>query len=387
MRRLRIHFIWFLIFIISGCIEEYQPKDVDHFEAIVINGIITDQEGFQYVEVSRTAPYDDQENIPEENCTVEVKDEMGNNFTYEEYEAGKYRSYITQKYLKTGLYYQLFITTSEGKEYISEAEKIIPCPPIKNVYYETKEVETSDPYVTLWGLQFFIDVDGLGDTTNYFRWEIEETWEYFAQHMITHFYDTGNVGVYNYTDKIRNCWVTRPVKEVFTKSTNQVNSNKLRKVPIHYVSNETNRLKIKYSPLIKQYSLSEKSYNYWNELMLQGKETGGLYEGQPATIISNINCVDNPEEIVIGYFDASSVQKKRIFVDNSSLSFGVFDYSCQIDTVSVGDLFEMFGFNPPRPIYLHYVMVGDNMMYGYTFQPCFDCTLSIGDNQKPDFWE
>ncbi|MBA7618032.1 hypothetical protein ES703_25351 [subsurface metagenome] len=233
-----------------------------------------------------------------------------------------------------------------------------------------QKVETRDPYLTYYGIQFFVDVDGIGTTDNYFRWKMEETWEYHAQHLITHYYDNGMIDAYSYTDNIWECWGTRPVPMVFTKSTTDLNENNLRKVPLNYVSNQTERLKIRYSLLVKQYSLSRKAFNYWNELKLQSQETGGLYEGQPVTISGNIYNSSDSDEIVLGYFDASAVQEKRILVENT-FDFWIFNSTCLYDTLTVGQLVERFGANPAEPILLHIIPVGNEIRYGYTHQPCF----------------
>ncbi len=372
--------------LLTGCIEEFVPKIEETQNALVVNGTITDQEGYQYVEISRTSSYSKPTHLPERDCIIEVSDSMGNSFRYDEYSSGKYRCYIEQQYLAVGNMYKLNIKIRNGKEYASDYETILPCPPVKDLYYEVQKVETRDPYLTYYGIQFFVDVDGIGTTDNYFRWKMEETWEYHAQHLITHYYDNGMIDAYSYTDNIWECWGTRPVPMVFTKSTTDLNENNLRKVPLNYVSNQTERLKIRYSLLVKQYSLSRKAFNYWNELKLQSQETGGLYEGQPVTISGNIYNSSDSDEIVLGYFDASAVQEKRILVENT-FDFWIFNSTCLYDTLTVGQLVERFGANPAEPILLHIIPVGNEIRYGYTHQPCFDCTLDFGTNTKPDFWD
>ncbi|MBA7618031.1 hypothetical protein ES703_25350 [subsurface metagenome] len=43
--------------LLTGCIEEFVPKIEETQNALVVNGTITDQEGYQYVEISRTSSY------------------------------------------------------------------------------------------------------------------------------------------------------------------------------------------------------------------------------------------------------------------------------------------------------------------------------------------
>lgn len=72
--------------------------------------------------------------------------------------------------------------------------------------------------------------------------------------------------------------------------------------PVIYISNLTDRLKTKYSILVNQYSLNEDEYNYWKKLKNITVSVGGLHDIIPSLIPSNIVCIENPGEKVLGYF-------------------------------------------------------------------------------------
>ena len=69
-----------------------------------------------------------------------------------------------------------------------------------------------------------------------------------------------------------------------------------------------------YSLLINQFALSEAAFSYWDQLRINSVNQGGLYEKQPLSIKGNLHNNTNPDQEVLGFFSASSVKSKRIFV-------------------------------------------------------------------------
>jgi hypothetical protein len=65
----------------GGCIYQYNPDLEGSSNALVINGKVTDREGYQYIEISRAAaPYDKDSERPVSAYAVEIQDDKGNNF-------------------------------------------------------------------------------------------------------------------------------------------------------------------------------------------------------------------------------------------------------------------------------------------------------------------
>jgi hypothetical protein len=137
-----------------------------------------------------------------------------------------------------------------------------------------------------------------------------------------------------------------------------------------------------YSLLINQYSMSEAAYSYWDQLRINSSEQGGLYEKQPLSIRGNIHNNTNPDQVVLGFFSASSVKSKRIFVsdiENLALDFTTY---CAPDTLRVGGLHSIDPSEYPA------FLVGN--AFGFLpiqlSQYCVDCMALGGTNIKPDFW-
>ncbi|MFC2081476.1 DUF4249 family protein [Bacteroidota bacterium] len=67
-----------------SCIEPFHPEIKEMQDRLVINGSISDQPGLQFVEVSRSSPYNEPGFIPVKGCVVRVEDENGQGLTYSE---------------------------------------------------------------------------------------------------------------------------------------------------------------------------------------------------------------------------------------------------------------------------------------------------------------
>ncbi|UCG28385.1 MAG: DUF4249 family protein, partial [Bacteroidales bacterium] len=234
------------------------------------------------------------------------------------------------------------------------------------------------------GIQFFIDADPQDDIDRKFRWELVETWEYEAENFIQYYYD-GLLHEYPDPWALFRCWKTDNIHSIFATSTYNSTSTKIKRFPLNYVSNQSNRLRIKYSLLVKQYCVSDEAYEYWYQLQKQSQESGGFYETQPPQLTGNIYNVDDPEENVLGYFYVSSAAEKRIFVDENFL-FRTPGPECILDTIQSFQKLRKLG--GPYPIYLISLsQMGTGPPYGRGWGLCFDCTTGGGTTSKPWFWE
>ena len=132
------------------------------------------------------------------------------------------------------------------------------------------------------------------------------------------------------------------------------------------------------SLLVKQFALSDSAFLYWNQNQVQINESGGLYESQPAQTFSNIYKINDPDEMVLGYFWASSYKEKRIFFEGP-LDRNHDLFNCDLLEFRLDEVFDSVQAlqnigTPDAPRYLTGPIV------------CFDCNKSHDTNQKPAFW-
>jgi hypothetical protein len=372
----------------NSCIEPFEPVIKEYQEVLVINGMITDQPGMHYVDISRSTPYNEPSYQPVGGCVVLVTDENGEMIPFLEREFGKYSADIPGSFLAVGKAYRLQVFTPNQKEYCSEYDTLLACPLIDSIYYEVETRETSDPDFIFGGIQFYMDMTGSDSDSRNFMWQLEETWEYWAALFSQYIRREGEeVTEFHSSSDLYKCWKTHPIREIYTETTRNLSVNALKRNSLNFVSNETDRLKVTYSLLVKQQSLTRGAYVYWEKMKAQSGETGGLYENQPSSAIGNICNTTDPGEVVLGIFYATQQRTKRIMVDNVSSENDLFGFKIPYLTCEWENATGTFQSGSDFPYYLK-----SNHPSGYgppyltADQICFDCRIRGGINVKPDYW-
>jgi hypothetical protein len=334
------------------------------------------------VEISRSSPYDEPRFIPVSECTVEVEDNKGAVVSYSEYAPGQYRADLDEPFLGVNKAYRLFVETPDKKQYRSTYDSLLPGSPPDSLYYAVETREMVNPDRLIYGLQFYLDIRGGSDESRNYLWKLEETFEYHSTYLIEYIWDGKTLReCYPAIDSLRTCYKTQPINEYYTVSTRYLVANQLNRHPLNYVSNQTVKLKRKYSLLVIQHSLTDNAFLYWQNMKNQLTETGGFYETQPSGSVGNIYNINDDTEQVLGYFYASQVNQKRILV-NKSFNFPVKRFQCPLDTaLNEGELGNAY-------LYLvSLALFGSGPPYGYGDNACFDCTLRGGTTQRPPYWD
>jgi len=133
-------------------------------------------------------------------------------------------------------------------------------------------------------------------------------------------------------------------------------------------------------------SLTEEAYYFYSLLESNNQESGGLFDGQPASVTGNITCITDPDEKVLGYFGVSQITTKRIFVKNvPGLSIAPQNFACTPQYLERIDWIVNTTENL-WPIYMARRPLGSPEGFYHAQPYCFDCTLSGGSLEEPDFW-
>lgn len=367
-----------VLFILSSCVEEYWP-DVSKYEnLLVVSGGITDEDGPYTVSLSVSSSIDFAKYIPYPECQVTIMDDQGASEMLVETEPGVYQTSGKGIHGEAGRSYMLTIKTPEGKNYRSDYSYINEAVGIDSVYGVIEYHQTNDPDVDDVGLQFYLDTDQSYSDSSYFFWEVTSTYEYHSDWTLDYLYE-GVFIKFHDPDTFYTCWKTEFIDNIYTRNTIGLSIPKISKFPLHYVTTETKKLSVRYSLLVKQYVVDQNAQEYWGEISDMVADQGTLYSRQPYQVIGNIRNTVDPDEPVLGYFMASSVSSKRIFVNkpiNVEFTYPV----CYEDTDPRG-----FAYWPPFywPIYAY---LTDDDRYAHGPDKCFDCTLSGGTLDMPDFW-
>lgn len=391
MRTINTNILLFSFFIVFvSCIEEYKIDNIQSSPLFVVDGSITDEAEEQVLNLTYSSSISEPNYLPVKNAEVMVVDKAGNIFNFKEtIDRGVYLGKVGQEYLIPGNAFKLFISTKDGKDYESSFEEITKCNAVDSVYYEINQNSLkSGNGASRSGITFFVDLENNSNYSSFYKWNLEETYEYRSTWPIERYW-WGRMRRKNSPDYSRYyCFKVEQIPSVFTESVKSINENAKLKSQLHTVTTETQRLYYRYSLLVKQKSLTQKAYLYWERLKENNQQSGGLYDKQPGNVIGNMVCTSNPDEKVLGYFGVSSVNLKRIFVYNDELKNNINFYGdvfCEANPVGNMDWINRTT-KDDWPIYFAPSPSGDTALY-YGPKACFDCTLRGGTTKLPTFWD
>lgn len=293
----------------TACIEEVDLTTDNYEEELVIDGRVSKGVGEQIVKIGMTRPFRSVVDRPERNANVYILDQNGNQYTFQETEAGTYLWDNADRPVEVGDSFTLFVELTDGRRFQSTTELVPENVPVKDVYFEltSEEVvnEIGNP-VTDRFVDIFVNIDVPDtDAPVFLRWETENIY-LFIEAAIT---DT-RCGLPNIP---RTCFVydgfTQP-KEVVTfdgsdKEKGLIEGIWVGRKAFDSTFNQRNIFSI------YQHSFSAKSYEYYRDVALVQEQSGRAFDTPPAAVRGNMVNVDDPGEIVLGHFQAINVDTIR----------------------------------------------------------------------------
>lgn len=393
MKKVNFISIVLVILLLQACVDMYLVETANSEKSVVVDALITNDSEEQKIVLSYSTQLGAPEFIPIKNADVVVMDKAGNifEFTEEFNERGTYIGLIPLEYLVPGnsLKISINLQNDEG-EYESTFVDILPSPPIDSVYYEINNdyyAHNSDYQQK--GIEFFLDVKANQEFGSYYKWVIEETYEYHSTWPLEKYW-AGEIRKYNPPRyKYFTCYKTRSIPSIAIATTANLDENLYLQYPLLFVSNETQRLYHRYSLFVKQLSIDEETYYYWESIKNNNQQSGGLFDSQPQQQKGNISCITRPNEKVLGLFSAASVSAKRININNNEIQNKlVFDKNVWCEPVEMGDKHWVYSSRRSTwPIYLAPTPEDESQAKDYYADPsCFDCRLNGGTLDVPVFW-
>jgi hypothetical protein len=377
--------------ILDGCIKEFVPQTKEDNRLLVVEGLITNQPVANIIKLSSSLPLGVKSVArPVEGCTLTISDDLGNNFILTESSPGTYVTDTSQFRGIIGRFYTLHIhgnTFYKNLNFESYPVEMKPVPPIDSLYYEKVAIEEIDGVNLQEGCQVYLNTHDPTNQLKFYRWEYAETWEFRLPYIL----------VANKT-----CWLSNNSAEINIKNTTSLEQARIERYPINFISNLSDRLNVKYSILVNQYSLNEDEYLYWEKLQNITELSGGLYDKTPSANPGNVYCIDDPNEKVLGYFSVSASTSKRIFIKDKFAGLIDLYTNCNGDTIFNGDYIpnlDHYAWIIKAGLKQHMGLVigSDNKAHLVYLPPipyvivtyqkgCADCTLR-GTSTEPDFWK
>lgn len=367
-------FITILSIALASCRKAFEPIVLtQNNNLLVVEGAInTAPAGITTIKLSRTRKLNDSVLLsPETNAVVSIQSESGEFYFLLHTGNGIYKSQALN--LNPSRRHRLSVNV--GDQYESEYLSSVNNPPIDSVSWERNE-----------DIFLFVNTRDPSNNTRYFRWEYEETYEYTALYNAIWGLNGNRIFLHDSTTQTYVCWKTSPSSDILIASTQQLAQSVVSRMPLTSIRKNSEPLYYKYSILVRQYALSQEAFQFWQILKKNTQELGTLFDPQPSQLKTNLRCVSNPSQAVIGFVSACPVREQRIFIRNADVpgwpgSPSNFNCEVLIRTANPVD-YTIWDYGPPYVPY--YFITGGGL--AITPASCVDCTLRNGVNRKPAFW-
>ncbi len=378
-------FVLAVSLICCQCVYDFDPSELwEVDDVIVIEGDILAGDN-SYFMVGRTMALSDTAHVKITDALVWVEDESGKKWNAALGYDGRYMANTSD--LDVNGRYKLCVDIPERGRYESALQNVMIPPPIDSVTYTVADNKSS--------LSIFVSTHDSNNTENkYYKWNYEEDWEFTAKYKPEVAYVPGEgkrpgtlveLSPEESENRYR-CWSMDHEGKVVIASSEKMAENRIQNEKIKTIYNNDYRLSYRYSILVKQTALTKEGYIYWETLMKNTYETGGLFAPQPSELRGNIYSVNDRDEFVLGYINASVVSKERIFINCRPMSIFKWPWPDTMSLVSERIWNTVYGYGH-RPI--RYEREGITVIKDpiwWTTQPrCVDCRL-MGTNRRPSFW-
>jgi hypothetical protein len=368
--------ISFVLLCFLYCRKPYSPPSSEvNTTLLVVEGMIAvgDSAENRFI-LSRLKPLDDTTlNDPETRARVTVESRTGGVWNLPETSPGTYSAVNN---IPVNSDYRLRITAANGKTYETPFLKPVNTPMIDSVTWSQPD-----------DLTVYVHSFDPTGTTRYYRWDYSETWEYRSYYNPEVEYVNGAIVVIPPSRQIYSCWRFRNANTINILNTTVLAEDRISYFPLKTVPNGSEEGSVRYSILVRQMGLTKEAYEFWNILKKNTELTGSLFDPQPSQLPTNIVCVNDAKERVVGYVCAGKQVTKRMFltyaelnVDDSKWVIFKDDDLCRAD--SVGGTTRM----DQDPNYVPAFFYGSPGILAIAKKICVDCREQGGTNTKPSYW-
>ena len=327
---------------LSGCVEPFSVKFDTAKEYVVVDGVVTDMEGPQYIKLSKTNPDAVNESsefsqtiwttgestLPLTKAKVKIIVNGSQIFNLTETDPGIYLLPVNLKG-KVGDSYQLQFETETGTSYESSTEKMLPVAPVKSAYdvFNPKGLPNYSEYYRDFtpSNDIYVNFDDPSGEQNFYRWQwtLWETQKNCTTCNQGKYYlfqsENGINGscfkdltlkynnIYDYTCEDL-CWDIFYSSEITIFSDIYTNGQSQKdKLVAQIPLLQSNPCLVS----LQQNSLTPNAYRFLKLIQDQAVNAGTLADTPPAPIQGNVLNMRNKDELIIGFFTASSVAEYK----------------------------------------------------------------------------
>ncbi|MEE4176282.1 MAG: DUF4249 domain-containing protein [Bacteroides sp.] len=346
--------LWILlsgVLFFSACQEEYRATLDNTEPLLVVEGLITDQPGPHTVKLTRTVKFQEVF-APEKvlDASVKITGTDGTVVFLQENQPGVYQTPPDFSGV-IGESYVLYITTSQGEEYQSAPQEIIPPLTIdsvfgqlgQEVFYHHSNISDNVYISAIDGTNTFLQTSGGVEQTARYRFISD----LYLQYIIV--YQFGMAAeTYDY------CWVKRTINEQLGTDIGNPNSLPQATDKVGFVIRNRNdfvyyginaQLYDMHRVMInKIFTLNEDSYLFHKAKNEQLGDEGRFFDPIASQLPGNIQCTSDSSQEVLGLFEASSefVMTYKVIADFFENNVTI-EFIGNLDTIPrSGCLYEQF---------------------------------------------
>ena len=388
MKSVRIAFL-LLVFAFLSCRKPYLPPQTSTPNSyLVVEGVIQSGSDSTFIKISKTVKLTDTTaNNPVTGATVTVEGEKSGTYTlHDDNGNGQYVS--AGLHLSSTQKYRLRINAGSSS-YLSDYVEVKPTPAIDSVGYNVQNGNVN----------LYVNTHDPSNSTRYYRWEYEETWQFHSKYASAFVLDIAAGGVVprRADQMIYTCFAHSSSSHIVLNSSEKLAKDEIYQSPLIQIPLTSEKVEMEYSILVKQYAVTKEAFTFYQNIQRTSEQLGDIFSSQPTEISGNIHCITNPAEPVVGYVTVGTVQSKRIFVYHEDLPGDVqpiYPYDCQENSalfVGPGGHNQVAEIIAPNPdVYVPTTGIYQSGVVGpigfkYSTPECVDCTLR-GNVKPPAFW-
>jgi hypothetical protein len=356
-----------------GCKKPYDPPAITGSGSyLVVEGLINSGNDSTIIKLSRTVNVSSQTTTnPLTGAIISVESDQNAVYPLSETALGRYGAAGLN--LDVSRRYRLRIKTIDDQQYLSDFVPVNITPVIDSIGSDIVSVPDT-------GLQIYVNTHNTNSSTRYYRWEYSETWRFHSMYF-SMYISNGSGIVLRQPDQWRfYCFASDSSSNIILASSAKLQDNVIYQNRITVIPSTSEKIELEYSILVREYALTPDAYTFWTNLKKNTEDLGSIFDAEPSQISGNIHSTANPNEPVIGYISAGTVQSKRIFINRNNLPDlwkPTYPYYCEIDE----DGSQGPSFLYPQPN--DFVPMSPTT---YTSTICADCTLR-GTQTVPPFWK
>ena len=382
-----VKILFFLAVLAVGCKKPYSPQVINSpNNYLVVEGVINTND-VTTIKVSRTVNLSTSVTTNPVEANLAIESDNGSTYGLNEIAAGVYQ--LAGVTLDNTRKFRLRITTTDNnKVYLSDYEQAKVTPPIDSVGFIVEGAK----------LQLYANSHDPNNNTRYYRFDYAETWRFHAKYYSSFMSDGTNVVDRTADQIVYYCFANNVSSTIILGSSAKLTQDVLYQAPMTAIESTSEKIELKYSILVHEYSLTADAYKFWENLKKNTEQLGSIFDAQPSQISGNIHNTADPTEPVIGYISAGTITSKRIFIANEQLPASwqpTYPYNCgQPDSLWYSN--PKSHVNEVKQILVPGIEIPVNAFYkdaspgpvGYTGSDlqCVDCTIR-GTKQQPDFWK